>query len=442
MQWLSRLTESAWLWPAVMVVAAAGAAWLFRRVPKALAVLMVTAFIDMVGLLMVIPLLPFYATRLGGGGLMVGLLVSSFSVAQLISAPLWGRVSDRYGRRPALMIGLGASAIAYLVFAFADSLLLLFLSRIVQGAGGGTVGVVQAYVADSTEPEHRARSLGWLSAATNLGVAIGPVLGSLALGLGERRMAVGEFSFSLGYAAPGLFAAVLCVTNMFFAYHYLVESHGAAARGKGQQPGRGREAIWRVVSHSAEPASRLIWIYAIAMGAFHGVTAILALFLAVRFGVDERTIGFVFMYIGTISVVTRAGVLGWALDRMGEARLSRVGAVLLAAGLAAIPLATGFTTLALAIALLPLGTAFTFPCVTALLSRVIGNHERGLYMGVQQTFGGLARVIAPILAGYAYDHGGRSLPFFVGAAAVLLTLLLGSGLEDYMKVRPEAVAAG
>ena len=441
MQFLSRLTESALLWPVVITVALAGIGWLFRRVPKALAVLMVTAFVDMVGLLMVIPLLPFYTTRLGGGGLMVGLLVSSFSVAQLISAPMWGRVSDRYGRRPALMIGLGASAIAYIVFAFADSLLLLFLSRIIQGAGGGTVGVVQAYVADSTEPENRAKSLGWLSAATNLGVAIGPVLGSLALGLGERRMALGGMSFSLGYAAPGLFAAALCLSNMLFAYRYLVESHTLESRGKGHAPGRGREAIWRVVSHSGEPASRLIWIYAISMGAFHGVTAILALFLAVRFGVDERTIGFVFMYIGTISVVTRAGILGWALDWLGEARLSRIGALLLAAGLASIPLAAGFTTLALAIALIPLGTAFTFPCVTALLSRVIGRHERGLYMGVQQTFGGLARVIAPILAGYAYDHGGRSLPFYVGAGAVLATILLGSGLEEYMKAKPEPVAA-
>jgi MFS family permease len=128
-----------------------------------LAVLMVTAFIDMLGLLMIIPLLPFYAKDLGAGGLVVGLLVSSFSVAQLVSAPLWGRFSDKYGRRPALLVGLGASAVAYVVFAYADSLWLLFLSRIVQGAGGGTVSVIQAYVADATRPDDRAKSLGWLS---------------------------------------------------------------------------------------------------------------------------------------------------------------------------------------------------------------------------------------------------------------------------------------
>jgi MFS family permease len=113
---------------------------------------MITAFVDMVGLLMVIPLLPFYALEMGGTGLVVGVLVSSYAVAQLVSAPLWGRVSDRYGRRPALMVGLFFSCIAYVVFAFAGSLWVLLLSRLVQGAGGGTTGVIQAYVADATEP--------------------------------------------------------------------------------------------------------------------------------------------------------------------------------------------------------------------------------------------------------------------------------------------------
>src|SRR3954465_11160888 len=162
-----------------------------------LVVLMVTAFIDMAGLLMVIPLLPFYAKSMGAGGFVVGALVSSFSVAQLLSAPLWGRMSDRYGRRPALLVGLGASALAYVIFAYADSIWLLFAARLVQGAGGGTVGVIQAYVADAVAPKDRAKGLGWLSAATNAGVALGPVLGSAA--------------YAWSIHAPGLIAAALCV---------------------------------------------------------------------------------------------------------------------------------------------------------------------------------------------------------------------------------------
>src|SRR5207253_7885398 len=167
-----------------------------------LVVLMITAFVDMVGLLMIIPLLPFYAKNLGANGLLVGLLFSSFAIAQLITAPVWGRFSDRYGRRPALLVGLTASAIAYVIFAYANALWLLFISRIVQGAGGGTVGVIQAYVADALKPEDRARGLGWLSAATNAGVALGPVLGTFTLGLGRH--------------GPGLVAAALCLVNVIF----------------------------------------------------------------------------------------------------------------------------------------------------------------------------------------------------------------------------------
>jgi multidrug resistance protein len=387
---------------------------------------MITAFVDMVGLLMVIPLLPFYALEMGGTGLVVGVLVSSYAVAQLVSAPLWGRVSDRYGRRPALMVGLFFSCIAYVVFAFAGSLWVLLLSRLVQGAGGGTTGVIQAYVADATEPENRARSLGWISAATNLGVAIGPVLGSL--------------SFAWGEHAPGLLAAGLCLVNMIFAWRFLRESHDfEGARASGRRVRRSREAVWAVVTHSGEPASRLIWIYAIAMGAFQGMTAVLALFLAVRFGVTEKTIGYFFMYIGAISVLTRAGILGPMVDRLGEARLSRLGTLLLALGLTAIPFTHTYLPLALAVALVPLGTAFTFPCITSLLSRVISQHERGLYMGVQQTFGGVARVIGPLCAGWAYDHLGVGVPFWAASVLVVGTLLLGMGMEEY--TRPERGAA-
>jgi len=419
-----------------------------RKIPAKLFTLMATAFVDMVGLLMIIPLLPFYVKEVGGSGINVlgwnlgigtitGFIVTAFTVAQLLSAPMWGRFSDRVGRRPTLLIALGASAIAYLIFGFAHSLLLLFLSRIVQGAGGGTVGVIQAYVADSTDPKDRARALGWLSATTNLGVAIGPVLGSFAIALGKRDLMPGPATLKMGHAAPGIMAAGLCVLNMIFAARYLTES-----RDPGEHTATGyvrptsRQAIWRVVSHSREPSSRLIWIYAIAIGAFQGTFAVLALFLNARFQVTAQTIGYFFMYVGAISVFTRVLLLGRMVDWLGEAKLSRLGLVLLAAGVVGMPLSRNLGMLAIAVALIPLGTAFTFPCVTALLSRVVSQKERGLYMGMQQTYGGVTRAIAPVLYGRAFDTLGVSSPYFFSSAIIAATIFLGFGLDKY--ARPEA----
>lgn len=392
-----------------------------------LAVLMVTAFMDMVGILMIVPLMPFYAKSMGAGGFVVGLLVASFSIAQLLMAPVWGRLSDHYGRRPALIVGMTASAIAYVIFAYAGSLWLLFLSRIVQGAGGGTVSVIQAYVADAVKPKDRARALGWLSASTNAGVALGPLLGTVAL--------------KWGTPGPGLLAAALSVVNIAFAWKFLVESRdleeATAARSQPKAIGRSRQAVIQVATHPNEPASRLIWIYAIAIGAFQGSTAILALFLAARFGVTAKTIGYFFAYIGVMSVVTRAVILGWAVDRLGEAKLSRLGLTLLATGLALLPFmyplanpVLTYVPLALAVALIPLGTAFTFPCVTSLLSRVVSSRERGLYMGVQQTFGGAARVFFPVVYGFLFDRV-MALPFLLAAVLVAGTILLGLRMETY-----------
>src|SRR5947208_11900063 len=169
---------------------------------KRMSVLMAVAFVDMIGLMLVLPLLPLYALHLHASATTIGFLTASFPVAQLLASPVWGRVSDRYGRRPALLVGLTASALAYVVFGFAGSLWLLFVSRFIQGLGGGTTGVAQAYVADTMAPQERAKALGWLSAATSLGVVIGPGLGA--------------FAARGGAAAPGLVAAALCLCNVVF----------------------------------------------------------------------------------------------------------------------------------------------------------------------------------------------------------------------------------
>jgi predicted MFS family arabinose efflux permease len=244
----------------------------------------------------------------------------------------------------------------------------------------------------------------------------------------------------MGHAAPGIVAAALCLANMAFVARYLSES-----RDFSEQPQTGEvrrtsgQAIWRVITHSSEPSSRLIWIYAISIGAFQGSFSVLALFLNARFQVTEQTIGYFFMYVGSISVFARVLLLGRMVDWMGEAKLSRLGLVLLSAGVVGMPLARNLWMLALAVALIPLGTAFTFPCVTSLLSRVIAPRERGLYMGMQQTYGGVARIVAPLFFGWSFDSLGVSSPYFFSSAFILATLFLGFDLDRY--VTPEAAVA-
>jgi multidrug resistance protein len=381
---------------------------------------MFTAFVDMLGLIIIYPLLPFYATRLGANAATVGALVAAFSVAQLVSAPAWGWMSDRYGRRPAILVGLLVSAVAYVIFAFADSLWLLFLSRVIQGLGGGTIGVVQAYVADITEGKDRAKALGWLSAVTSLGAVIGPALGSLLIGLGGR-------------AAPGLGSATLCVLVSVFAWKFLSESHSilnTAERKALETHSRGG-AIRTVLTRPAEPASRLILIYAIAIGAFYGTTPMLPLILADRLAVNEQNVGYFVMYLGAMGVIVRTLVLGRMLEWLGEARLSRLGLVILGIGLAMVARITSYPTMLVALTLMPIGTGFLFPCITAMLSRVVPNAQRGLYMGVQHTFGGVSRVSFPLIAGFGMDALGMGVPFLFAGVMVLGTLMLTGSLGEY-----------
>ncbi len=381
-------------------------------------VLLVTALVDMIGFVLVIPLLPFYAERMGASSAQIGILIGIFSVAQLVSAPWWGRLSDHRGRRPTLLVGLGASAIAYVVFGFATSFWLLLVSRVVQGLGGGTVGVVQAYVTDITPPDERAKALGWLSAATSLGVVLGPGLGSLLIA-------------AWGPAAPGLGAATVAAVNMGFAWRYLRESHDSRTALTGEMRGPPpRQAIWRIVGRPWSVPSRLIWTYTIAIGAFYGLPAVFAQFLERRFAVTERTIGYFFMWFGAMGVVTRLLLLGPAVKRLGEVRLSRLGLALLAGGMALFAVSASYGMLAIACTLMPLGTAFTFPGVTALLSRVVPKESRGLYMGVQQTFGGVARAVFPWWDGVLFDHAGMASPFLLGAVLCVLTIGLAIGLGD------------
>ncbi|MBA3497927.1 MAG: MFS transporter [Gemmatimonadales bacterium] len=398
---------------------------------RKLAVLIFVCFVDAIGFMIVLPLLPFYATRLQATPETVGWLIAAFSVAQLLSAPVWGRVSDRYGRRPALISGLAASAVAYAVFGFADSVWLLLASRVVQGAGGGTTGVAQAYVADTVETRDRARALGWLSSATAAGVILGP--------------AIGSFAFTLGSAAPGLVAATLCLVNVAFAWQWLAESRpgerreGSAARKPLWHP------AWLVLRHPTQLVPRLIWIYGIGMIAFSAMTSVLSLYLQVEFKLTERTIGPIFAYVGVLSLVMRSLLLGPIVDRLGERWTMRVGALVLAAGLVLYPIPHTLWALAAVIPLVPIGTALLFPATTSLMSRYADARELGTTMGVAQTFAGLARVVAPLLATTIFQRIGHAWPFYLAGAVVglagVLTLQIPQEARIPARAPEEAGAA-
>lgn len=396
---------------------------------RRLGVLIAVCFVDAIGFMIILPLLPFYALRLDASPETIGQLIASFSIAQLLSAPVWGRVSDRYGRRPALLIGLAASAVAFVVFGLADSVWLLFLSRVVQGAGGGTTGVAQAYVADTVEPRDRARALGWLSSATAAGVILGP--------------AIGSFAFTLGRAAPGLVAAGLCLVNVAFAWRWLPESRPAERRERAAPRRPVWHPAWMVVRHPGELISRLIWIYGIGMVAFSAMTSVLALYLEAEFGLTEKTIGPIFAYVGVLSLIMRSLLLGPIVDRLGESWTMRVGALIFTLGLLLYPVPRSIIALLAVIPLVPIGTALLFPSTTSLMSRNTDPHELGTTMGVAQTFSGSARVVAPLLATAIFQRFGHDWPFYAAGAVVALAGVLAFHIPRESRIAaPRAEKAG
>jgi MFS family permease len=312
------------------------------------------------------------------------------------------------------------------VFSFADSVWLLLASRLVQGAGGGTTGVAQAYVADSIEPKDRARALGWLSAATSAGVILGP--------------AIGSFAFHFGHEVPGLLAAGLCLLNVAFAWKWLPESRVRDSAGKPAVRKPLWHPAWMVVRHPTQPVSRLIWIYGVGMLAFSSMTSVLALYLGAEFQLNEATIGPIFAYIGALSLVMRSLLLGPIVDRLGEIWTMRAGTALLALGLVLYPIPRDLWTLAAVIPLVPIGTALLFPATTSLMSRYSDPGELGTTMGVAQTFAGLARVGAPLLATTVFQRLGHGWPFYVAGGYVALVGIMAFQIRGEGRV-PAAAAA-
>ena len=394
---------------------------------KRMWVLMVTAFVDMMGFAIIFPLLPYYAEKLGADPLKIGALVSVFFLAQLLTAPFWGKMSDRVGRRPVIFAGLLITAVAFTVFELADSVWLLFTARFIQGAGGGKTGVLQAYVSDNAKPADRAEALGWLSAATSAGVMIGPVIGSMA-------------SQSVIFR-PGYIASTLCLVALAFAWRWLPESKGKAADAGdpfGQHPKKG--AIWRItrqiITRPHRGIGSLVWIYAFGMMAFMAMNAVLVLYFERRFGITEKEIGWFFLWVAAISLVMRAVLLGPLVRRYGEIFVLRAGTVCMVLGFATIPLARSIIELGLAAMFIPAGTALLFPATTSLVSAKAGKDQTGVVLGVHQGFGGVSRMTGPLWSGWMFQALGIRTPFWAAGALMAVVSLFALSV-DGTKAHPE-----
>ncbi|MSR22838.1 MAG: MFS transporter [Gemmatimonadetes bacterium] len=369
-----------------------------------LAVLFLTVFVDLVGFGIVLPLLPLYADRFGATGTQIGILVLSYSAAQLLLAPVWGRLSDRIGRRPVLIVGLLGSAVSYVIFAYAGSIPVLLLSRIMAGVGGANIPVAQAYVADVTPPENRAGSMGLIGAAFGLGFIFGPAIAGVLAPMAPEL--------------PGLAAAGLCAGNAFLAVLFLPESLSRDERTAREErkASENQKGIGELRLLLAAPAFRRVLVVSLLFQvAFSAIHPTFSLFAAQRFHLSEAAVGSLFAFLGVMSAVMQGGLVPVFAARFGEVALIRACAIPFVAGFILIAISPSVALLLVGLALLALGFGGTLPSLTSLLSRSAPEVLLGGSLGVGQSVGALGRILGPLLAGVTWDVLGVQWPYFIAA---------------------------
>jgi MFS transporter, DHA1 family, tetracycline resistance protein len=365
--------------------------------------------LDLVGFGIVLPILPLYAERFGASPATVGLLVASFSIAQLVFSPIWGRVSDRVGRKPVLVLSLAGTAVGSLLMGVADSLWLLFLGRILDGISGASVSVAQAAVADLAPPEQRPRLLGLLGAAFGLGFVAGPAIGALAALRGPEL--------------PFLIAAGIASVNALVASRRLPDLRPAPVADP---------------DHAAAPPLRaiadLVTMAFCSLVAFSAFEATFALFGEDRLGLDEASTGAVFVGVGVLLVVVQSALVHPVVTRLGEGGALRAGLTANAAGLALLAAVDGWPLLVPALGLLTVGQGLVTPALASAVAGRVDPSRRGLTLGYQQAAGGLARVVGPVLGGLAFQHIGVPAPYVGGAVLLAVCALVAGGLRTPERV--------
>jgi DHA1 family tetracycline resistance protein-like MFS transporter len=389
-----------------------------KPLPKGFGTIWTTVAIDLIGFGIVLPILPQYARRFGATPAMIGVLVASFSMAQLAFAPIWGRLSDRIGRKPVLLISLFGTAVGSLLTGVAGGLALLFIGRIIDGASGASVSVAQASVADVAEPQDRARLMGLLGAAFGVGFVAGPAIGAIGAHFGP--------------SVPFYLAAAIAFVNALIAIRRLPETSPVR-----RSPRAEREPDSTSFLRRSEPENRprspqeravsaeiirLITVSFIGMIAFSGFEATFSLLTSSRFGLSLSATGAVFTVIGIALVAVQVGLVGRVNDRLGESSTLRLGLVLNACGLGLLAVPGGWATVVPALMLLVVGQGLITPTLSSAVAGRAGR-DRGRWLGWQQSAGGLARVLGPITAGVLF--GIRvGAPYAVGAVLALIALSL------------------
>jgi len=368
-------------------------------------VLFITVFLDLLGFTIVIPYLFFYAQSLGASEFTFGLLLTSYSLMQFIFTPIWGRLSDRYGRRPILLISLFGSGISLFIFGLADSIWLLFASRIVAGIMGSTINVAQAYVTDITAPDARMKSFGVLGAAFGLGFVLGPAIGGTLSGL-------------YGYAIPSFVASALAFANFILAYFRLPESRIVPEKYavKKESPMNLRE----------KGLYLLLAVFFSFTLAFVFMETTFAPFAQIVFHYGPYETGLLFFYVGIVSVITQAAMIPVLSKKYLPQTLLLMGLVSLCFGLTGLALSTSLQGLLISTALMAFGGGLVNPSVSTLISLKSSAQEQGTSLGIGQSVSSLARVVSPSMGTYVDEFGisfgVRGLAFYAAAAVIFISL--------------------
>ena len=370
-----------------------------------LLIIFLTVFIDLLGFGIIIPLLPFYAESYGANALTVGLLSTSYSLMQFLFAPIWGRWSDRIGRRPIILVGLLGSCLSYFALAVAGSLTLIFGARIIGGIAGANIPTAQAYIADVTTPENRARGMGLIGAAFGLGFIFGPALGGVLTHLGP--------------SAPMWTASGLCFANFVAALFFLPESRAASAL----KSKVGRLEMFRR-SFQRPKLLLLLSLYFIINAAFSSFESTFALFSERRFAFTAANIGYVFALIGVVLALVQGVLVGRVVRVVGEHRLIPAAIAVVAFALAILPLTYSIPMLLVTCALLALGMGFNNPALSSMVSRLTDPNDQGGVLGLAQSLGSLGRIVGPAWGGFLFDRFGPTMPYMSAAAIMTVAFLV------------------